>query len=110
MGYRSKQSRNNSTSEQGRKTKTQSKNDQRNGKSEGKENFNTKKLKNGGKPKGHGVNTTNHHAPGGHVTCGAATTHLIRSETPRVMDNSGKSFIFYGRHDMSQQPQKLGGN
>ena len=70
------------------------------GKVKGKENFNPKKLKNGGKPKGHEVNTTNHHAPGGHIACGAATTHLIQSETPRVMDSSGKPFIFYSRHDV----------
>ena len=60
-----------------------------------------KKLKNNGKPKSHEVNTSNHHAPGGHVVCSTATMHLIQSETPRVMDSSGKPFIFYGRHDMS---------
>ena len=48
-----------------------------------------------------GINTTNHRAPSGHVVCGVATTHLVRNETPRVMDSSGKPFIFYGRHDMS---------
>ena len=67
-----------------------------------------KKLKNGGKPKGHEVNTLNHHALGGHVACSTTTTHLIRSKNPRVMDSSRKPFIYYGRHDMSQQPQKLG--
>ena len=53
------------------------------------------------KPKGHGINTTNHHALGGHVACGAATMHLIRSKTQRVMDSSGKPFIFCGHHNMS---------
>ena len=64
------------------------------GKVKEKENFNPKKLKNDGKPKGHEVNTINHHAPSGHVACGAATTHLIRSETPRVMDKLRKTFHF----------------
>ena len=87
------------------------------GKVKGKREFQSQKKKkkknnnnNDEKPKGHEVNTTNHHAPGGHVACGATTTHLVRSETPRVTDSSGKPFIFYGRHDVSQQPQKLGGN
>ena len=80
------------------------------GKSEGEETLRPKKLKNSGKPKGHGINSTNQCALGGHVACGAATTHLIQSEIPRVMDGSGKPFIFYGRHDTSWQPQKLGGN
>ena len=80
------------------------------GKSEGEESLRPKKLKNSGKPKGHGINSTNQRAPGGHVACGVAIMHLIRSETPRVMDNLGKLFIFYGRRDKSWQPQKLGGN
>ena len=63
--------------------------------------FQSQKLKNSKKPKGHEVNTSNHHAPGGHAACSAAIMHLIRTETPRVMDNSGKPFIFYGRHDVS---------
>ena len=71
------------------------------GKVKEKENSNPKKLKNGEKPKGHGVGTTNHHVPGGRVACSAATMHLIQSETPRVMDSSGKPFIFYGHHDVS---------
>ena len=75
------------------------------GKSEGKESLKTKaqkkkkKLKNSGKPKGHAINSIDQHVPRGHDTCGAATMHLIRSETPRVMDSSGKPFIFYGHHD-----------
>ena len=81
----------------------------RNGEREKRE-FQSQKLKIGGKPKGHEVNTSNHHALGDHVACSAATTHLIRSETPRVTESLGKPFIFYGRHDVSQQPQKLGGN
>ena len=82
------------------------------GKSEGEESLKTrpKKLKNSGKPKGHAINSTNQHAPCGHIACGAATMHLIRSETPRVIDSSGKIFIFYGRRDTSWKPQKLGGN
>ena len=71
------------------------------GKVKEKENSNPKKLKNGEKPKGHGVGTTNHHVTSGHAACGTATMHLIRSETPTVMDNLGKPFIFYGRHDVS---------
>ena len=63
--------------------------------------FQSQKLKNSEKPTGHKVNTSNHHAPGGHVMCSTATMHLIRSETPRVMDSSRKPFIFYGRHDVS---------
>ena len=66
-----------------------------------RENFNPKKLKNSGKLKGHKVNTSNNHAPGGHVVYSAATMHLIWSETLRVMDSLGKPFIFYGRHDVS---------
>ena len=65
------------------------------------ENFNPKKLKNSGKPKGHEVNTSNHHVPGDHVACSAATMHLIQSEIQRVMDSSRKPFIFYDRYDMS---------
>ena len=61
----------------------------------GSEGFQSQKLENGGKPKGHEVNTSNHHAPGGHVACSAATMHLIWSETPRVMDSSRKPFISY---------------
>ena len=80
------------------------------GKVKEKREFQSQKLKNSEKPKGHEVNTSNHHASGGHVACSTTTMHLIRSETPRVMDSSGKPFIFYGHHDMSQQPQKLGGN
>ena len=71
------------------------------GKVKGKENFNPKKLKNDGKPKGHEVNTTNHHAPSGHVACGAATTHLIRSKTPRswtAQENFSSSMVFVTRH------------
>ena len=67
----------------------------------GSEGFQSQKLKNSGKPKGHEISTSNHHALGGHVACSAATVHLIRSETPRVMDSSGKPFIFYDRHDVS---------
>ena len=70
----------------------------------GNEGFQSQKWKNGGKPKGHKVNTSNHYAPGGHVTYSAAIVHLIRSETPRVMDSSGKPFIFYDRRDVSKQP------
>ena len=55
------------------------------GKSEGEESLRPKKLKNSEKPKGHGINSTNQRAPSGHVACGIATMHLIRSETPRVM-------------------------
>ena len=71
------------------------------GKSVGEESLRPKKLKNSRKPKGHGINSTNQRAPGGHIACGATTTHLIRSETPRVKDSTGKPFIFFGRHDMS---------
>ena len=66
----------------------------------GSEGFQSQKLENGKKPKGHKVNASNHHAPGGHVACSAATMHLIWSETPRVKDSSGKPFIFYDRRDM----------
>ena len=75
-----------------------------------KREFQSQKMKIGGKPKGHEVNTSNHHAPGGHVVCSTATTHLIRNENLRVTSSSRKPFIFYGRHDVSQQSQKLGGN
>ena len=61
----------------------------------------SQKLKNSGKPKGLKVNTSNHHALDGHGVCSAVTMHLIRSEIPRIMDSSGKPFIFYGRHDTS---------
>ena len=76
------------------------------GKSEGEESLKTmpKKLKNSGKPKCHVINSTDQHAPRGHIACGATIMHLIRSETLRVMDSSGKPFIFYGRHDTSWQP------
>ena len=60
-----------------------------------------KKLKNSGKPKGHAINSTDQHAPRGHAAYGVATMHLIWSETPSVMDSSGKPFIFYGHHDTS---------
>ena len=82
------------------------------GKSEGEESLKTrpKKLKNSGKPKCHVINSTDQHAPRGHVACGTTTMHLIRNETPRVMDSLAKPFIFYGCHDTSWQPQKLGGN
>ena len=80
------------------------------GKSEGEESLRPKKLKNNGKPKGHGINSTNQRAPRGHVACSVATMHLIWSETPGVMDRLGKLFIFYGRRDTSWQPQKLRGN
>ena len=80
------------------------------GKSVGEESLRPKKLKNSRIPKGHGINSTNQRAPGGHIACGTATTHLIWSETLRVMDNSGKLFILYGHRDTSWQPQKLGGN
>ena len=43
-----------------------------------------KKLKNGGKPKGHTSNTTDQHVPRGHDMCGAATMHLIRCKIERV--------------------------
>ena len=80
------------------------------GKNEGEGSLRPKKLKNSGKPKGHGINSTNQRAPGGHVACGTATMYLIRSETLRVIDSLGKLFIFYGRRDTLWQPQKLGGN
>ena len=82
------------------------------GKSEGEESLKTrpKKLKNSRKSKGHAINSTDQHAPRGHAACGATTTHLIQNKTPKVMDNLANPFIFYGRHDTSWQPQRLGGN
>ena len=71
------------------------------GKVKEKREFQSQKLKNGGKPKGHEVNTSNHHALGGHVACSATIVHLIWSETPRVTDSSGKPFIFYDHRDVS---------
>ena len=74
------------------------------GKCEGEESLKTrpKKLKNSRKPKGHAINPTDQHAPRGHVACGAATTHLIRNETPRVMDSSvqtlSSSMVVMTRH------------
>ena len=65
------------------------------------EGFQPQKLENDGKPKGRTANAPNHQAPSGHVACNATTMHLIQSETPRVIDSSGKPFIFYGRHDVS---------
>ena len=75
--------------------------DWRIGESEG---FQSQKLENGRKPKGHAANTTNHHALGGHVVYNAATMHLIWSETPKVVDNPRKPFTFYDRHDVSWWP------
>ena len=71
------------------------------GKSEGEESLRPKKLKNSEKPKGHGINSTNQRALGGHVACGAATTHLIRSESPRswtAQENFSSSMVFVTRH------------
>ena len=82
------------------------------GKSEGEESLKTrpKKLENDRKPKGHAINSTDQHAPHDHAVYGAATMHLMRNETLRVMDSSTNPFIFYGCHDTSWQPQTLGGN
>ena len=34
-----------------------------------------KKAENSGKPKGHAINSIDHHAPRGHIACSAATMH-----------------------------------
>ena len=62
------------------------------GKVKEKREFQFQKLKIGEKPKGHEVNTSNHHALGGHVACSAATTHLIRSEIPNSYGQLKKTF------------------